>query len=121
MYSVRFENTYSNRSYEFTPIKINVFFKRGVTSRGRSKGEPRSGDAQLADCSCDWLYSCPAPTIHCTMRPADLSKTVDLLLNDEPQRDRSNSPLFTVDCGSQDLADCCKELSHVFLLQLIER
>jgi len=38
MYSTRIENIYSTaRSYEFTPIKINVSFKRGVTSRGRSE------------------------------------------------------------------------------------
>ena len=58
--------------------------------------------------------------VHCTMLQADLSKTLDLLLNDETQRDRRNSPLFTVDCGSQNLVDCCKEPSHVFLLHLIE-
>jgi hypothetical protein len=58
--------------------------------------------------------------VHCAMRPADLSKTLDLLLIDETQRDRSNSLLFTVDYGSQNLVDCCKEPSHVFLLHLIE-
>ena len=51
------------------------------------------------------------------MRPADLSKTLDLLLNDETQRDRSNSPLFTVDCGSQGLVDCCVSAAFYWTLK----
>ena len=48
MYSARFENIYSNRSYEFTAIKINVLFKRGVTLRGLS-------EVSLAAATPSWL------------------------------------------------------------------